>query len=240
MTNLPDESRLLRAMDKTWAPARTYRIAPWTFRKGADGGKRVSATTSDSPVTAADIDLAEAEMRRMGQPLLFQVRNSADPLDAQLEGRGYRIVDPVVMFVAPVDPVAGIESVPLNAIPSDEPLAMMEELWAANDIGAGRINVMRRTPKPKTHFFSRFKDAPAGCAFVAIDDDIAMLHALAVAPEFRRFGVARRIMGRAAIWARENGANTISVVTTGENLPAQGLFSGLGMRIVGKYHYRMK
>jgi len=240
MTGLPDESRLLRAMDKTWVPARTYRIAPWTFRNGAGGGKRVSATTTDSPVTAADIDLAEAEMRRMTQPLLFQVRNSADPLDAQLEARGYRFVDPVLMFVAPVGPVAGIESVPLNAIPSDEPLAMMEELWAANDIGAGRINVMRRTPKPKAYFFSRFKDAPAGCAFVAIDGDIAMLHALAVVPEFRRFGVARRIMGRAAIWARENGANYISVVTTGENLPAQGLFSGLGMRIVGKYHYRMK
>jgi GNAT superfamily N-acetyltransferase len=240
VSELPDETRLLAVMDRTWAPAAITSLGPWKLRQGNGGGKRVSAATSDSPVTKADIDLAEAEMRALGQAELFMLRNSADPLDRQLATRGYRIVDPVLMFAAPVEAIAEIETVPLNAIPSDEPLAMMEELWKASGFDAARVNVMRRTLGPKTYLFSRYRDSPAGCAFVAIDENIAMLHALAVTPEFRRDGVARRIMGRAAIWAKQHGARYLSVVTTGENLPARGLFSGIGMQVVGKYHYRMK
>ena len=94
---------------------------------------------------------------------------------------------------------------------------------------------------PKTYLFSRHDiDKPGGCAFVAMDGDIAMLHALEIVPAARRKGVGRALLQRAANWALEQGATVFSVVTTGENLPAQGLFTGLGLRVVDKYHYRMK
>jgi len=240
MRALPDESRLLRAMDATWAPAEMRRLGPWTLRRGLGGGKRVSAATSDSPVTDANIDTAEAEMRAMGQVETFMLRKSADALDRQLAARGYRLVDPVLLFAAPIEALAAIEAAPLDAIASDAPLAMMEEVWAEGGFGPARIDVMRRTKGPKAHMFSRFSDAPAGCAFVALDGDVAMLHALAVRAPFRREGVARRIMGRAAVWAQENGATSLALATTSENRPAQGLFSGIGMHILGHYHYRMR
>ena len=240
MSETPDQPRLLRALDATWPAAETRRLGPWTLRRGLGGGKRVSAASTDSPVTAADVTRAEAAMREFGQAPLFMLHEGNGALDSMLEAHGYRIVDPVLMFVAPVDLPAGVETVPLNAIPSEEPLAMMAELWARGGIGPARLAVMARARGPKTHLFSRFRDSPAGCAFVALDGDVAMLHALEVAPEFRRDGVARRIIGRAALWAREQGANWLATVTTGENLPAQGLFSGIGMQVAGKYHYRMK
>ncbi|HBN32635.1 MAG: GNAT family N-acetyltransferase [Rhodobacterales bacterium] len=241
MSDLPGEDRLARAMDVTWAPAETIEVGQWTLRCGKGGGKRVSAATTDSPVSDESIKTAESAMLDVGQPALFMLRNHNADLDKRLADLGYRVVDPVLIFTAPIDVVARIDPKPLTAIPGEQPLAIMCEIWARGGIGPARIDVMERTIGPKTYLFSRHDvDKPGGCAFVALDDEIAMLHALEVVPDARRSGVARNLLGRAAIWGMENGAKFISVVTTGGNLPAQKLFSSLGMQVVGKYHYRMK
>lgn len=236
----PDQARLRRAMDATWAAAETLSVGPWVIRRGLGGGKRVSAATCSAPVTTADIATAEAAMRDMNQPELFMLTPESTALDTALENRGYRMVDPVLIFCARADGIARLNPHPLDAIPCDEPLALMAELWEVGGIGPARLQVMHRTKGPKTHLFCRHENTPAGAAFVAIDNEIAMVHALEISKGHRRFGIGCKLMGRAAIWALENGAMWLSAVTTGENLPAQGLFSGLGMGIVGKYHYRMK
>ncbi len=240
MTAMPDEARLLRAMDATWAPAEMIALGPWVLRRGLDGGKRVSAATTDKAVSGTEIVDAEAAMQAMGQQPIFMLRNGNGDLDAALDALGYRVVDPVLIFSAPSELIAKVDPKPLAAIPSEEPLALMREFWNHGGISDARIAVMSRTLGPKTYLFSRYSDRPAGAAFVAVDDEIAMLHALEVAPDFRRVGVARDVLGRAAIWGTEQGARFLSVVTTSENTPARQLFTGLGMQVAGKYHYRMK
>ncbi len=240
MRELLSEERLFKAMDATWAPAEITIDGPWKLRRGGGGGKRVSASSTESIVTEQEIVHAEDQMVVMGQPKLFMLNSKNSTLDEMLELRGYRVVDPVLIYCASAADIAKIESVPLDAIPSAEPLNLMKELWQAGGISAERMAVMKRTQQPKTYLFCRARNSPAGAAFVAIDQGIAMLHALEIASDFQRAGSARRVMSRAAIWAIENGAEFLSVVTTSKNLPARGLFSGIGMQIVGKYHYRMK
>ncbi len=240
MSGFPDEARFLAAMDATWAPAEMRQLGPWVIRRGDDGGKRVSAATSDMPVSEADIDMAEAAMTDMGQPGIFMLRGENDAMDQMLAARGYKVVDPVVIFAGSAADLAEIDPAPLDAIPCSEPLALMQEMWKTGGIREPRFRVMDRTEGPKTYLFSRYLENPGGVAFVANDNEIAMLHALEVNPDFRRFGVGRNLLGKAAIWAIEQGAQYLSAVTTGENLPAQRLFAGLGMQVVGKYHYRMK
>ena len=241
MTPQYDSNRLFDAMDATWAAAEMSALGPWTLRLGKGGGKRVSAATTSQPVTPADISKAEAGMRAMGQPPLFMLRTGNEVLDQMLADQGYRVVDPVLIFAAPIADIAKVNPPPLAAIPGETPLAIMREIWARGGISAARLAVMDRTKGPKTYLFSRHSaDKPGGCAFVAVDGDIAMLHALEVVPAARRKGVGANLLGRAAIWGMEQGAKTFSLVTTSENLPAQKLFTGLGMRVVDKYHYRMK
>jgi GNAT superfamily N-acetyltransferase len=240
MSDFPNEARFLAAMDATWSPAEMRQLGPWIIRRGDDGGKRVSAATSDAPVSEADIEQAEAAMTEMGQPKIFMLRGQNDAMDQTLAARGYKLVDPVVIFAAPAAVLAEINPAPLDAIPCTEPLALMQEMWKTGGIREPRFRVMDRTGGPKTYLFSRYLENPGGVAFVASDNQIAMLHALEVNPDFRRFGVARNLLGKAAIWAIEQGAQYLSVVTTSKNLPARRLFTGLGMQVVGKYHYRMK
>ncbi|MBY5935392.1 GNAT family N-acetyltransferase [Tateyamaria omphalii] len=223
------------AIDGTWPAATITRAGPWTIRDGQGGGKRVSAATADEPTT----DLAQAEhaMRAVHQTPLFMVRQGEDALDHLLDQAGYTIVDPTNGYVAPVDTLTNIPIPRVTVFAIWEPLAIMEDIWAKGGIGPARVAIMHRA-KVKTAILARHRDKPAGTAFAAIHDGIAMVHAVEVLAHQRRQGVAQWIMRRAAVWAAEHGAHHIAVLTTASNGPANALYQGLGFRRTCGYHYR--
>ncbi|MFC2966957.1 GNAT family N-acetyltransferase [Acidimangrovimonas pyrenivorans] len=235
----PDLDTLYATVDATWPPAAFHRAGPWILREGRGGGKRVSAATSDGPLGPEDIATAEAAQERLGQRPLFMIRAGDAALDAALEARGYEVVDPVVIYLAPVADMIG-EIPAVAAFTVWPPLAIQRHLWAQGGIGPGRLAVMDRAEGPKTALLARRSDHPAGCGFVALNGDIAMLHALEVPPEMRRQKSAVYMMRRAAIWAQDHGAKWFSLVVTEANEGARALYASFGMTIVGKYHYRMK
>lgn len=235
---MPDAAKLYQVIDGTWPAAAATRKGPWLIRDGQGGGQRVSATIAIDAFDASDLPLAEAEMQALGQPRLFQIRDGDEKLDKILGEHGYQIVDPVNLWVSPVAEVASEFPPPVTAFSVWEPLAIQIDIWAKGGIGPGRIAVMERAAGPKTSLLGRLNDSPAGTAFVALHDGIAMLHALEVLPSQRKQGMARWFMRLAAFWAQDNGASHLSVVCTQANAAANGLYSSLGMTLVGQYHYR--
>lgn len=225
------------AIDGTWPAATRTRIGPWTIRAGQGGGKRVSAATADAPCKDPDIAQAEDAMRAMNQAPLFMVRAGEDALDAALQARGYDIVDPTNGYVAQAKTLTDIPIPRVTAFAIWEPLAIMQDIWATGGIGQARLDVMARA-QVKTGILARWKDKPAGAAFVAIHEGIAMVHAVEVLAHQRRQGVAQWIMRRAAFWALENGADTLAVLTTASNGAANALYQQLGFAPIGGYHYR--
>ncbi|MEL7114853.1 MAG: GNAT family N-acetyltransferase, partial [Pseudomonadota bacterium] len=97
-----------------------------------------------------------------------------------------------------------------------------------------------RAEGPKTSLLGRAKDQPAGTAFVAIHQGIAMIHAIEVTSALRRLGVARYILQCAAHWAQDQGATHLTLLVTKANAAANALYASLGMESVGQYHYRIK
>ena len=227
-------------MEATWPAAHNYRTGPWTIRCGMGGGKRVSAATADGIWVETDIPVAEKAMASLGQPPLFLIRDCAgdDALDHALQARGYRVVDPVVAYSAPCTALCEPPVPPMAAFAHWPPLAIAETLWAEGGIGTARLAAMHRVRGPKCTLLSRTNDRPTGAAFVAIEGQIAMLHALEVAPLARRQGSAHNILRAAARWAQEHGATTLAVVVTRANAPARALYASMGMQAVGQYHYR--
>ncbi len=237
---MPGPARLLEVVEATWPAASRTRIGPWTIRDGQGGGKRASAATADDPVAARDIPVAERAMADLGQRPLFMIRAGDEPLDDLLSRADYELLDPVDIFAIPLADLELPAPHRLGAIPSWPPLAIQREIWAAGGIGPARIAVMERACSPKITFLSRRDDRPAGTAFAAIHDGVAMVHALEVLPEYRRRGVARALMAGARKWALHEGAADLALVVAKANTGAQGLYSSLGMARVGQYHYRMK
>uniref|UniRef100_UPI003565F023 GNAT family N-acetyltransferase n=1 Tax=Rhodosalinus sp. TaxID=2047741 RepID=UPI003565F023 len=112
--------------------------------------------------------------------------------------------------------------------------------WAEHGVGPARQAVMERAPPPKTGLLARQNDHPAGTGFVAVQDGVAMVHALVVVPRERRQGAAQWFMRGAALWAEAQDAREIAAIATRDNAAATGLYETLGMRQAGTYHYRIK
>ncbi|RVT82250.1 GNAT family N-acetyltransferase [Rhodobacteraceae bacterium CCMM004] len=226
--------------EATWPPLATRRLGPWRLRDGAGGGKRVSAATAEADWTPADIAPAAQAMREMGQAPLFMVRAGEDALDAALDAKGLRIVDPVVAMSAPVADLAAERPPRMSGFAVWPPLAVQCDIWAEGGIGPSRLAVMARVQGPKIALFGRADDRPAATAFVACHGDSAMLHALETRAALRRHGAGRHLMRHAALWAGAQGAATLWILVTRANAAARGLYASLGMAESGSYHYRIE
>ena len=233
-------SDFLSVMEATWPSAALHRAGAFTVREGKGGGQRVSAATAESPWTEADIDTAEAMQERLGQPRLFMIRPGDDSLDAALQARGYMIKDRVNVYEAPLSDLAADHLSKMAAFTVWPPMAIMRDLWAEGGIGPGRIAVMQRVIGPKTAILGRINDRVSGVAFVAVQGEAAMLHALQISSDQRRQGSAVKMMRKAALWAQDQGAKRLFVLVTAANAPASALYASLKMRIVGHYYYRSK
>lgn len=226
---------LAEVMEATWPPAARSQLGPFTLRDGAGGGKRVSAATCDGAFTEADLATLEATM---AEPLAL-IREGDAALDAALDARRWRIIDPVVAYAAPVADLTA-ELPFLTAFPHWPPLEVARSLWAEGGIGPARIAVMDRVTGPKAAILGRTGDRPAGVAFVACHGAEAMVHALEVRDSQRRQGLGRHLLHAAANWAADQGATRLSLVVTRQNAAARALYARLGMQDVGQYHYRQK
>ena len=236
---LPSVQRLYQAINTTWPARATRQEAGWEIRDGAGGGKRVSAVTL-AQTELPDIDWVEARLSEQGQEHLFMIRDGDEILDAALAARGYEIIDPVTLYLCETAPLRPASLPRAQSYCIWEPLHIMREIWAAGGIRDRRIALMHRVQTPKTALLARSGDSPAGVGFLALDGEIAMLHAVEVLPEFRRTGVAKKLMAEAAKWAEDHGAKYMALMTTRDNQAANRLYSSLGMRPVGRYHYRIK
>lgn len=235
----PDLQTLYAVVEATWPAANTSRLGPWTIRDGKGGGKRASAATLEAPFTPEDIASAEEAMRALDQTPLFMIREGETALDEALATRGYTVIDPVTLYLCDIATLRQENAPPVSGFAIWEPLAIMEDLWREGDIGNARQAVMERVKGAKTGVLARTKDRASGTAFVAIHQNIAMIHALEVAHGLRRAGTASNIMRIAAKWAQDQGARQMALVVTDANAPANALYVSLGMSVVGSYHYRI-
>jgi N-acetylglutamate synthase len=236
-------SDLMPVIAATWPAAALYPEGPFTVPDGAGGGQRVSAARLCDPLaqdaTEAEIEAAIARLAAFGQPPLFMLLDHQGALDARLAARGFARRDATCAMIAPSAQIAAPPP-PITCFPIWPPLAIQSEIWATGGVGPGRLSVMTRARAPKTSFLGRTQDRPAGTAFAAIHDGVAMLHALEILAPHRRRGLGAAMMRAVADWALGQGATTFSLLVTRENEPALGLYASLGFTAVGQYHYRAK
>jgi len=227
----------MAAIDATWPPAEFRAVGSWLLRRGAGGGQRVSAaSTTDQE---ADLAPAEAGMRGWGQTPLFRLTPDQALLDRRLDEAGYAMKDPVALYAAPVASLADGRDETVTVFRVVSPLAMVDEIWLRGGIGPGRRAVMTRAQGPLMTLMARAGDRAVGAAFVAVDGNVAMIHAIEIAPEHRRKGGGALLIRGAASFAAEHGAKWLALAVTEANAPARALYERLGIALAGSYHYRI-
>lgn len=225
------------AWTATW-PAVDYACeGGFLIARGEGGGGRVSAARAVADWTDADIDDAETRHRAWGQPLLFSVDSGDRDLSGALAARGYRETDPTLILVAPATRLAEPPIPPVTAMDCWPPLAIQRDLWAQAGIGPERQAIIERAGHPKAAILGRSRDRAAGVAFVAVHGGIAMLHALAVLPEWRGRGLGAWMVRRAARFGFDHGAQDLALAVTVANAPARTMYERLGFTQAGAYAY---
>ena len=231
---------LYDVIEATWPAAAADHIGPWTIRTGLGGGSRVSAATIRQTASADALPLAEAEMRKRGQPCLFMIRDGDDALDAMLGDAGYVVKDPVHLYAAPIAKIATPKPPPVTSFQVWPPLQAQLDIWTDGGIDATRIAIMERTTCPKSTFLGRANDRPAGTVYAGVSHKIAMLHALEITAQDRKQGLGQHLTRAVAIWGHTQGATHLALLCTKANTGANALYTSLGMQVVGQYHYRIK
>ena len=231
---------LYDVLHQTWPAAKHISQDGWCLRLGTGGGKRVCAATLEETFDSQSIDAAAQCMHDFGQPALFMVRDGEHDLDAALNGHGYEICDPCNIYAAPVGELTTQTPPRVSMFNIWEPLEIQKDIWRQGGIDVARLAIMERAKGAKVSILMRWDNHPAGSAFVAMSNKIAMVHVLEILPHQRRKGVEIWTMRQAALWAQKQGAHSISAICTKENTGANTLYSSLDMRLVGRYHYRIK
>lgn len=235
----PGRAHLEAALAASWPAERVQEVGPFRLRLSSGGGGRLTAATATGPADESAIATAAEAMAAAGQRPAFRLSPEEAPLDALLEEAGYRYADPTMWCWARCDVIAAEPIDRLAAFDLWPPLAVQEDLWEAGGVDATRRAAMERAAAPKAALLAREGDRCAGAAFVGAHEGLAMVHALIVATAFRRKGVARNLMRRAARWAVLQGAGRLVLAVSNTNAAARALYVGLGFSETGGYHYRI-
>lgn len=232
-------SEAFDALEATWPPMSTKLGDGWKMRMGGGGGQRVSASTWERRGFDGNIEALETAQIDEGHPLLVMVRGHQIDLDATLEKEGFHARDETIILAARTSDI-GAANDKLDTYPAWPPLAAQAKLWENHDVGENRIAVMERVRTTKTAMLGRRGDDLVANLFCGIIGSIAMVHALVVSAEARREGIGSDMMRAINAWARENGAEWLTVLVVRDNTAAVNLYGKLGLREIGKYHYRFR
>ena len=221
----------------TWPAAAYAREGGFLVGRGEGGGGRVSAARAVGDWSEGDIAAVEARHRAWGQPPLFKVADGDRALAQALAARGYREADPTLILSAPAAVLAEPPIPPVTAMECWPPLAIQRDLWTLTGIGPARQAVIDRAASPQAAILGRTQDRAAGVGFVAVHAGFALLHALAVLPDWRGRGLGGWIVRRAARFGLFHGAGQLAVAVAAANVPARAMHDRLGFAPVGAYAY---
>lgn len=233
MTN----AAILAAFEATW-PAADYRdTGGFRVGRGIGGGSRVSSARPIGTWIPDDIDAASRVHAEWGQVPLFRVPDEDPDLAEILRMRGLSPKDPTALFSAPIAALTDRPVPRLTVFTVWPPMAIQREIWDEANIGAGRQAVMARVAGPRISLLGRINDRAAGAGFVAVHQQVAMMHALEIVPEQRRQGMAGWMIRQSAIWAAEQGASELALAVTRSNHGAIEMYRQMGFTEQGGYTY---
>jgi ribosomal protein S18 acetylase RimI-like enzyme len=206
----------------------------------ANSANPLCAEPRDIP---AAIAAAEQLYRAQKQATIFRVPTIVDPaLDGELAARGYTSEGETCVLHGPIGRIAAAADpeVQLLAAPDPEWLAAMSFLQGhAAEQSATYSRIVGAIAIPARFALLRVGGQPTALAYGAMHDRLLCYESVITDPARRRQGLARRVVGALALWARDAGAERACLQVEASNAPARALYRGFGLATeLYRYHYR--
>jgi N-acetylglutamate synthase len=236
---------LERTAGRGWPATDSGRLGDWQLRAARGFTNRAnSVLTGGDPGLPLDPALARitAWYRERGLPACLQV-NTEDPLDAELEARGWLPSAAALMQTAPLAPqvddaAAAAAGVRLSRRPGEGWLSRYRRV---TDPGLAPTALAVLTGGPSVWFATvpgPDGEPPAAIGRCVVDGRWVGLAALEVDPGQRRRGLATAVTAALARAAADEGADLAYLQVEPDNQGAITLYERLGYRTHHRYHYR--
>jgi GNAT superfamily N-acetyltransferase len=217
----------------------------WLMRFSGGLSRRANSVNPLGPGCsriAAAIAAAEALYRAQGLPTIFRVPSLVDPaLDRELASRGYTSEgESCVLYGAMGGLAAAADpAVRLSASPDAEFLAAMATLQGHSATQSAIYRgILGAIAIPARFALLAVDGAPAALGYGALHDGLLCYESVITDQGHRRQGLARRVLGSLAAWARDTGATGACLQVEAANAPALALYVGFGLGELYRYHYR--
>lgn len=213
----------------------------WVLRHAGGATLRTNSVLPHTDPGALDAAMERVERfyADRGRPVVFCVSERSRPsgLDAALADRGYtrdREILVMARDIAASGP--GPDGVGVDGELSPE---WLRRLWSVENGQPDELPVAAKM----------LASVPAGYAsaegLAAVGRGVPQgpwlgIYSMAVAPEARRRGLARRVLRALQAWGREQGCRRAYLAVVESNAAARALYESEGFRTVDRYHYRVK
>ncbi|HEX5724297.1 MAG TPA: GNAT family N-acetyltransferase [Longimicrobiaceae bacterium] len=241
------EIRVEEASLNAWPGLRQLLLDGWLLRFSRGYTKRANSV---SPVYASTLPLAEKvalceeRFRADGLPCTFRLTSATAPegLDALLDARGYRRVDPTLVLSRELEDGGlpgegdGVREAPLEAwLPLHTRLS-----GAPPERAATHHDILESIAARRATFALAHGGDEVACGLGVLEGDLFGLFDLVTAPEWRHRGFGTRLVCGMLAWARARGARSAYLQVTEANLTARRLYEKLGFTHLYDYWYRVQ
>jgi ribosomal protein S18 acetylase RimI-like enzyme len=243
---LPTVTELEHASHTAVPAPRTGFDGPFLVRAFLGGTGRANAASAlhaaPDPELGVRLARIEAHYARLGLPARFRSTPLDPPgLDAALRARGYAPDEGSLVMAGPIGAAAADPAVTALEAPDGDWLAVVGTVdYQTTARRQEKVQAAAMLLVPAAWMLLRLDGRPAATAQVVADGPLAGLFDVAVHPEFRRRGLAGRVLGAALAWARGRGAEAAWLQVSAGNAPAVALYRGMGLREVYRYRYYLR
>ncbi|WP_436761941.1 GNAT family N-acetyltransferase [Streptosporangium sp. V21-05] len=234
-----------RLVDQAWPALQRVDAGGWTLRAADGVTKRANSVLplGEPDDLLAGIEGAEKFYADRGLPCVFSVGGGATPgLDAALEARGYRVVDPTLIMTArlvsgePGGPGEAEEKVELAEAPSQ---AWLDAWWSVDGrFGGDGLATAARILTGVPAVYASLGGEAVGRGVV--QGEWFGVYSMAVLPHARRRGHGRDVLRALLSHARAQGTQRAYLVVVESNTAARALYERQGFTVAGRYHYRVR
>jgi GNAT superfamily N-acetyltransferase len=237
-----DHDKFDRLVDEAWPAPHRVEAGEWVYRHAGGVTKRANSVLplGEPGDLSRAVDDAEKFYAGLGVPCVFSVGVGASPgLDAELDRRGYRLVDPTLIMTAGV-----AEAVPDGKI-EPAPSARWMETWWTVDGGRHRDGGEIPPREWGARILTGVPAAYASCGDDAVGRGVLQgewlgVYCMAVSPRVRRQGKGAAVLRTLLDWGREGGARHAYLVVLEANAGARALYTREGFTAAGRYHCRVE
>jgi len=229
---------------QSWLPAQSEQYAGWHLRLSGGYSRRANSVythTYDQSVALDDaIDHCETVFAEQNIRITFRLTHATKPADLalQLEKRGYR------QEVTSIVKSAKLENISVATHPEFSFSTHFEKTWLDDYMQFNQVDpslyeshkgIISRMPHC---YYGRIGDAALGL-MVRVGNWVAF-HDVVVKREKRGKGYGKALMQSLLHHAKKAGATQTVLSVEDGNLPAIGLYDGIGYRTSYRYWYYRK